>query len=123
MAKLSTDELLDAFKEMTLIELSEFVKQFEDTFDVKGAAPVAGAADRVSGHPAGVQEVVEEDCLGGDREDEVRPVDRGPGTDPGQQKECGEDLQYQPGGGLERVRGLGAGVREDHHEQDQRGAV
>ena len=43
MAKLSTDELLDAFKEMTLIELSEFVKQFEDTFDVKAAAPVAVA--------------------------------------------------------------------------------
>ena len=41
MAKLSTDQLLDAFKEMTLIELSEFVKQFEDTFDVKAAAPVA----------------------------------------------------------------------------------
>ncbi|MFV2018803.1 50S ribosomal protein L7/L12 [Micromonospora sp. LOL_023] len=44
MAKLSTDELLDAFKEMTLIELSEFVKQFEDTFDVTAAAPVAMAA-------------------------------------------------------------------------------
>ena len=44
MAKLSTDELLDAFKEMTLIELSEFVKLFEDTFDVKAAAPVAVAA-------------------------------------------------------------------------------
>jgi large subunit ribosomal protein L7/L12 len=44
MAKLSTDELLDAFKEMTLLELSEFVKQFEDTFDVKAAAPVAVAA-------------------------------------------------------------------------------
>jgi large subunit ribosomal protein L7/L12 len=43
MAKLSTDELLDAFKEMTLLELSEFVKQFEDTFDVKAAAPVAMA--------------------------------------------------------------------------------
>ena len=41
MAKLSTDELLDAFKEMTLIELSEFVKQFEDVFDVKAAAPAA----------------------------------------------------------------------------------
>jgi len=41
MAKLSTDALLDAFKEMTLIELSEFVKQFEDTFDVKAAAPMA----------------------------------------------------------------------------------
>ncbi|MBL7257079.1 50S ribosomal protein L7/L12 [Paractinoplanes lichenicola] len=41
MAKLSTDELLDAFKEMTLIELSEFVKQFESTFEVTAAAPVA----------------------------------------------------------------------------------
>ena len=44
MAKLSTDELLDAFKEMTLLELSEFVKQFEDTFGVTAAAPVAIAA-------------------------------------------------------------------------------
>jgi large subunit ribosomal protein L7/L12 len=44
MAKLSTDELLDAFKEMTLIELSEFVKKFEDTFEVTAAAPVAVAA-------------------------------------------------------------------------------
>jgi large subunit ribosomal protein L7/L12 len=44
MAKLSTVELLDAFKEMTLLELSEFVKQFEDTFDVTAAAPVAVAA-------------------------------------------------------------------------------
>ncbi|MEV0807489.1 50S ribosomal protein L7/L12 [Micromonospora sp. NPDC050200] len=43
MAKLSTDELLDAFKEMTLIELSEFVKQFEETFEVTAAAPVAMA--------------------------------------------------------------------------------
>jgi large subunit ribosomal protein L7/L12 len=43
MAKLSNDELLEAFKEMTLIELSEFVKLFEDTFDVKAAAPVAVA--------------------------------------------------------------------------------
>ena len=44
MAKLSTDELLDQFKEMTLIELSEFVKQFEETFGVTAAAPVAVAA-------------------------------------------------------------------------------
>ena len=44
MAKLSSAELLDAFKEMTLIELSEFVKQFEETFDVTAAAPVAVAA-------------------------------------------------------------------------------
>ena len=44
MAKLSTSDLLDAFKEMTLLELSEFVKSFEETFDVKAAAPVAVAA-------------------------------------------------------------------------------
>ena len=44
MAKLSTDELLDAFKELTLIELSDFVKKFEETFDVTAAAPVAVAA-------------------------------------------------------------------------------
>jgi large subunit ribosomal protein L7/L12 len=44
MAKLSTDELIDAFKELTLLELSAFVKQFEDTFDVTAAAPVAVAA-------------------------------------------------------------------------------
>jgi len=44
MAKLSQDDLLDAFKEMTLLELSEFVKQFEEVFDVKAAAPVAAVA-------------------------------------------------------------------------------
>ena len=44
MAKISSDDLLEAFKEMTLLELSEFVKQFEETFDVKAAAPVAVAA-------------------------------------------------------------------------------
>ena len=44
MAKLSTTELLDAFKELTLIELSEFVKEFETTFGVSAAAPVAAAA-------------------------------------------------------------------------------
>ena len=49
MAKLSTDELLDAFKEMTLIELSEFVKQFEDTFGVTAAAPAAVAAAPTAG--------------------------------------------------------------------------
>ena len=52
MAKLSTDELLDAFKEMTLIELSEFVKQFEDTFGVTAAAPVAVAAAPAAGGAA-----------------------------------------------------------------------
>ena len=49
MAKLSTDELLEAFKEMTLIELSEFVKEFEDVFDVTAAAPVAAAAAPAAG--------------------------------------------------------------------------
>jgi large subunit ribosomal protein L7/L12 len=49
MAKLTTDELLDAFKEMTLLELSEFVKQFEDTFGVTAAAPVAAAAPVTAG--------------------------------------------------------------------------
>ena len=58
MAKLSTDDLLDAFKEMTLIELSEFVKQFEETFDVKAAAPVAVAAP--AGPGASAEAEVEE---------------------------------------------------------------
>src|SRR5689334_2421738 len=49
MAKLSTDDLLEAFKEMTLIELSEFVKQFEETFGVTAAAPVAVAAAAPAG--------------------------------------------------------------------------
>jgi large subunit ribosomal protein L7/L12 len=52
MAKLSTDELLDAFKEMTLIELSEFVKQFEEVFEVTAAAPVAIAAAGGGAAPA-----------------------------------------------------------------------
>ena len=56
MAKLSHDELLDAFKEMTLIELSEFVKLFEDAFGVTAAAPVAAAAA-----PAAAGEAVEEE--------------------------------------------------------------
>jgi large subunit ribosomal protein L7/L12 len=53
MAKLSTDELLDAFKEMSLIELSEFVKKFEETFEVTAAAPVAVAAAAPAGGAAG----------------------------------------------------------------------
>src|ERR1700747_85855 len=60
MAKMSTDELLDAFKEMTLLELSEFVKQFEETFDVKAAAPVAVAAPAAAGAGAGEAEQAEE---------------------------------------------------------------
>jgi large subunit ribosomal protein L7/L12 len=49
MAKISTDDLLDAFKEMTLLELSEFVKKFEEEFDVTAAAPVAVAAPAAGG--------------------------------------------------------------------------
>jgi large subunit ribosomal protein L7/L12 len=60
MAKLSNDELLEAFKEMTLIELSEFVKLFEDTFDVKAAAPVA-VAGPVGPAATDAAEAVEQD--------------------------------------------------------------
>ena len=60
MAKLSTDELLDAFKEMTLIELSEFVKQFEETFGVTAAAPVAVAAAPAAGGGGGEAAASEE---------------------------------------------------------------
>ena len=62
MAKLSTDELLEAFKEMTLLELSEFVKQFEETFGVTAAAPVAvAAAPAAGGGGAAVAEVEEQE--------------------------------------------------------------
>jgi large subunit ribosomal protein L7/L12 len=60
MAKLSTDELLDGFKEMTLLELSDFVKQFEETFDVKAAAAVAAVAAPAAGGGGGGAEAVEE---------------------------------------------------------------
>jgi len=60
MAKLTTDELLDAFKEMTLLELSEFVKQFEDTFGVTAAAPVAVAAAAPAGGGGDAAEAAEE---------------------------------------------------------------
>ena len=62
MAKLSTDELLDAFKEMTLLELSDFVKQFEETFEVTAAAPVAvAAAPGAAGGAPAAEEAVEQD--------------------------------------------------------------
>ncbi|MCK9924494.1 50S ribosomal protein L7/L12 [Frankia sp. AgPm24] len=60
MAKLSTEELLDAFKELTLLELSEFVKQFEETFGVTAAAPVAVAAAPAAGGAGGEAAAVEE---------------------------------------------------------------
>jgi large subunit ribosomal protein L7/L12 len=59
MAKMSTDELLDAFKEMTLLELSEFVKKFEEVFDVTAAAPVAVAAAGAA--PAAAEAAEEQD--------------------------------------------------------------
>ncbi len=61
MAKLSTDALLDAFKELSLIELSEFVKKFEETFEVTAAAPVAvAAAAPAAGGAGGAAEAEEE---------------------------------------------------------------
>jgi len=62
MAKLSSADLLDAFKEMTLLELSEFVKAFEETFDVKAAAPVAvaGVAAAAGGAGGAEAEAAEE---------------------------------------------------------------
>ena len=60
MAKMSTDDLLEAFKEMTLLELSDFVKQFEETFDVKAAAPVAAVAPAAGGTAGGEAEQAEE---------------------------------------------------------------
>ena len=66
MAKLGTSELMDAFKEMTLLELSEFVKAFEEEFDVTAAAPMAmamapGAAG--GGAAAEVEEKTEFDVI------------------------------------------------------------
>ena len=61
MAKLTNDELLEAFKEMTLIELSEFVKLFEDAFGVTAAAPVAVAAAAPAGAGGGEAAAEEEE--------------------------------------------------------------
>jgi large subunit ribosomal protein L7/L12 len=60
MAKISNDQLLDAFKEMTLLELSEFVKQFEETFNVSAAAPVAIAGPAAAGAAAPAEEAEEQ---------------------------------------------------------------
>ena len=62
MAKLSSDQLIEAFKELTLIELSEFVKKFEEVFEVTAAAPVAVAAVG-GGAAAAVEEVEEKDSF------------------------------------------------------------
>ncbi|MBD8029522.1 50S ribosomal protein L7/L12 [Corynebacterium gallinarum] len=63
MAKLTKDELIEAFKEMTLIELSEFVKEFEEVFEVTAAAPVAVAAAGAAGAEAAVEEKDEFDVV------------------------------------------------------------
>jgi len=60
MAKLTTDQLIEAFKELSLIELSEFVKKFEEVFEVTAAAPVAVAA---AGAPAAAEAVEEKDSF------------------------------------------------------------
>ena len=61
MAKISSTDLLDAFKEMTLLELSDFVKQFEETFDVTAAAPMAVAAAPAAGGGGGDEVPAEQD--------------------------------------------------------------
>jgi large subunit ribosomal protein L7/L12 len=63
MAKLNTDELLDAFKEMTLLELSEFVKKFEEVFEVTAAAPVAVAAAGAAPAAEAAEEQTEFDVI------------------------------------------------------------
>ncbi|GAB3592307.1 50S ribosomal protein L7/L12 [Corynebacterium faecale] len=63
MAKLTKDELIEAFKEMTLIELSEFVKEFEEVFEVTAAAPVAVAAAGGAGEAAAAEEQSEFDVV------------------------------------------------------------
>lgn len=63
MAKLSTEELLDAFKELSLLELSEFIKAFEEEFDVTAAAPVAVAAAPAAGDAAAEEEQTEFDVV------------------------------------------------------------
>ncbi|MDO4927901.1 MAG: 50S ribosomal protein L7/L12 [Corynebacterium sp.] len=63
MAKLTKDELIEAFKEMTLIELSEFVKEFEEVFDVTAAAPVAVAAAAAPGAEDAAEEKDEFDVV------------------------------------------------------------
>ena len=61
MAKLTADQLIDAFKELTLIELSDFVKKFEETFEVTAAAPVAVAAAPAAGGGGGEEAAAEQD--------------------------------------------------------------
>ena len=106
MAKLSTTELIDAFKELTLLELSEFVKEFETTFDVTAAAPVAVAAAGPAGAAAApVEEQDEFDVVlegAGDKKIQVikvvREVVSGLGL-----KEAKELVESAPKALLEKV--------------------
>ncbi|BDR55196.1 50S ribosomal protein L7/L12 [Bombiscardovia apis] len=80
MAKLSADELLEAFKEMTLVELSDFVKKFEEEFDVEAAAPVAAAAAPAAGAAPAGEEQTEFDVIlsaAGDKKIQVIKAVRG----------------------------------------------
>ncbi|SFW46761.1 50S ribosomal protein L7/L12 [Amycolatopsis australiensis] len=108
MAKLSTAELIDAFKELTLLELSEFVKEFEETFDVTAAAPaavVAAAPGAAGGAAAPVEEQDEFDVVlesAGDKKIQVikvvREVVSGLGL-----KEAKELVEAAPKALLEKV--------------------
>lgn len=106
MAKLSTAELIDAFKELTLLELSEFVKEFEEVFDVTAAAPVAVAAAGPAGAAAApVEEQDEFDVIlegAGDKKIQVikvvREVVSGLGL-----KEAKELVEAAPKALLEKV--------------------
>ncbi|MEA5362001.1 50S ribosomal protein L7/L12 [Amycolatopsis sp., V23-08] len=105
MAKLSTAELIDAFKELTLLELSEFVKEFEEVFDVTAAAPVAVAAGPAAAAAAPVEEQDEFDVIlegAGDKKIQVikvvREVVSGLGL-----KEAKELVEAAPKALLEKV--------------------
>ncbi|MEU4669069.1 50S ribosomal protein L7/L12 [Amycolatopsis sp. NPDC023774] len=107
MAKLSTAELIDAFKELTLLELSDFVKEFETTFDVTAAAPVAvaAAAGPAGAAPAAAEEQDEFDVVlesAGDKKIQVikvvREVVSGLGL-----KEAKELVEAAPKALLEKV--------------------
>ncbi|MEV7550829.1 50S ribosomal protein L7/L12 [Amycolatopsis sp. NPDC089917] len=106
MAKLSTTELIDAFKELTLLELSEFVKEFETTFDVTAAAPAAVVAPGpVGAAPAAAEEQDEFDVVlesAGDKKIQVikvvREVVSGLGL-----KEAKELVEAAPKALLEKV--------------------
>jgi large subunit ribosomal protein L7/L12 len=105
MAKLSTTELIDAFKELTLLELSEFVKEFEEVFDVTAAAPVAVAAGPAAAAAAPVEEQDEFDVIlegAGDKKIQVikvvREVVSGLGL-----KEAKELVEAAPKALLEKV--------------------